>query len=66
MEKIKGEKMETGKDIIGGIIALWGLCVFISSFGFARDTDGKYPIKAHLNNIEGLIALTGGLIIIFM
>jgi hypothetical protein len=29
-------------------------------------TDGKYPIKAHLNNIEGLIALTGGLIIIFM
>jgi hypothetical protein len=58
--------MKDVKYFVGGIIALWGLCVFISSFSFARDTDGKYPIKAHLNNIEGLIALTGGLIIIFM
>ena len=57
---------DSAKYVIGGIIALWGLSVFISSFGWTRDTDGKYPIKAHLNNIEGLIALIGGLIIIFM
>jgi uncharacterized membrane protein HdeD (DUF308 family) len=58
--------MKIIKNIIGSFLLIMGLGMAITSFTLPLDMDGLHSIKAHLNFIEGLITLIGGLIIFFM
>jgi hypothetical protein len=54
------------KNGISLFLVIMGLGMSINSFFLPMDTDGLHSIKAHLNFIEGLIALIGGLIVYFI